>query len=616
MANTKSEKLFTEFPPVPTEKWEEVITADLKGADYERKLVWKTGEGFNVRPYYRAENLEGIKFLGSQAGEFPYVRGTHAHNRWRVHQTVSVVCPKEANAEALKILNAGVDSLGFCIASADFSAADLDTLLKDICIPAVEITFCGEKMANVAELVLAKVEKEGIAKEDVRIAFCIDPLVKGLSSKGDFCSPNGEKCIARIVELIHKTKEYKHVRIVTVAGQTFGNSGSTIVEELAFTLSAGHDYLVRLTDAGLDVDAAARKLRFSFSVSSNYFMEIAKFRAARMLWANIVKGYGPAKNCACKMQIHAETSRWNQTVYDPYVNMLRGTTEAMSATIAGVHSLEVTPFDTSFENPTEFSKRIARNVELLLKNESHFDQVVDPAGGSYYVENLTQSIAAEAWKLFLEIEQKGGYTEAYKAGLIVERIKASAAAKDKNIATRRQTLLGANQYPNFTEVAGKEITAESVTRKQAEGNVLVPYRGAMAFEEMRLQVDRSGKEPKAFMLTCGNLGMARARSQFSCNFFACAGIKVIDNTYFKSIEEGAKAALESKAQIVVVCASDDDYAEAAPKVKELLGGKAILVVAGAPACAPELEAQGITNFINVKSNVLETLKFYLKEMGI
>ena len=616
MANTKSEKLFTEFPPVPTEKWEEVITADLKGADYERKLVWKTGEGFNVRPYYRAENLEGIKFLGSQAGEFPYVRGTHAHNRWRVHQTVSVVCPKEANAEALKILNAGVDSLGFCIASADFSAADLDMLLKDICIPAVEITFCGEKMANVAELVLAKVEKEGIAKEDVRIAFCIDPLVKGLSSKGDFCSPNGEKCIARIVELIHKTKEYKHVRIVTVAGQTFGNSGSTIVEELAFTLSAGHDYLVRLTDAGLDVDAAARKLRFSFSVSSNYFMEIAKFRAARMLWANIVKGYGPAKNCACKMQIHAETSRWNQTVYDPYVNMLRGTTEAMSATIAGVHSLEVMPFDASFENPTEFSKRIARNVELLLKNESHFDQVVDPAGGSYYVENLTQSIAAEAWKLFLEIEEKGGYTEAYKAGLIVERIKASAAAKDKNIATRRQTLLGANQYPNFTEVAGKEITAESVTRKQAEGNVLVPYRGAMAFEEMPLQLDRSGKEPKAFMLTCGNLGMARARSQFSCNFFACAGIKVIDNTYFKSIEEGAKAALESKAQIVVVCASDDDYAEAAPKVKELLGGKAILVVAGAPACAPELEAQGITNFINVKSNVLETLKFYLKEMGI
>ncbi len=615
MAITKREKLFTEFPPVPTEKWEEVITADLKGADYERKLVWRTGEGFNVRPYYRAENLEGIRFLGSQAGEFPFVRGTRTHNRWHVHQTVEVKSPREANAEALKLLNSGVDSLGFSIVKEGFTAADLDELLREISIPAVELTFCGVQTGNVAGLMLDKLEKEGLTA-DAHVAFCIDPLVKGLSQKGDFCSPNGEKCFAKIVSLIERTREYKHIRIVTVSAGIFSNAGSTIVEELAFALAAGNDYLSRLTDAGVDAETAARKLRFSFSVTSNYFMEIAKFRAARMLWANIVKEYNPAKNCACKMMIHARTADWNQTVYDPYVNMLRGTTEAMSATIAGVHSLEVTPFDAAFEAPTEFSKRIARNVELLLKNESHFDQVVDPAGGSYYVENLTQSIATEAWKLFLEIEEKGGYTEAYKAGFIRERIAASAAAKDKAIATRRQTLLGANQYPNFTEVADKAITAEAVTRKQAEGNTLAPYRGAMAFEEMRLHVDRSGRQPKAFMLTCGSLAMARARAQFSSNFFGCAGIRVQDNTFFKSIEEGVKAALESKAEIVVVCAADDDYAEAAPKVKELLGGKAILVVAGAPACTPELEAQGITNFINVKSNVLETLKFYLKEMGI
>ena len=615
MANTKREKLFTEFPPVSTEQWEAAIAVDLKGADYERKLVWRTGEGFNVRPYYRAENLEGIQFLGSQAGEFPYVRGTRANNHWRVHQTVEVNCPKEANAEALKLLNSGVDSLGFEIAKEDFTAADLDELLRDICVPAISLVFSGKGTGNVAELVIAKLEKEGtIAEADV--AFAIDPLVKGLSTKGDFCSPNGEKCFARIAALIKKTAAYKHIRIVTVSADIFSNAGSTIVEELAFALSAGNEYLARLTDAGLTVDEAARKLRFSFAVTSNYFMEIAKLRAARMLWANIVKAYNPEKNCAGKMMIHATTSKWNQTVYDPYVNMLRGTTEAMSAAIGGVYSMEVTPFDRAFETPSEFAKRIARNVELLLKHEAHFDQVVDPAGGSYYVENLTQSIAAEAWKLFLEIEQKGGYTEAYKAGVIKERVEASAAAKDKAIATRRQSLLGANQFPNFTEVAPKEITEDAVKRPQAEGNVLTPYRGAMAFEEMRLHVDRSGKEPKAFMLTCGNLAMARARAQFSCNFFACAGIRVIDNTFFKSVEEGVKAALESKAQIVVVCASDDDYAEVAPKVKELLGDKAILVVAGAPACTPELEAQGITNSINVKSNVLETLKYYLKAMEI
>ncbi len=619
MANTEKAKLFAEFPPVSTEQWEAVITTDLKGADYERKLVWRTAEGFNVRPYYRAENLEGIDFLGTEAGEFPYVRGTHNSNDWAIHQTVSVKCPKAANEEALKLLNSGINSLGFCFCAADeVTAETIDTLLEGICIPAVELTFCGKNFVPTADLIMAKVEALGLAKDEVKINFIFDPIVKDLSTKGIYCcgDTEGTACYEAVAAMIKKTAEYKHIRVVNVSGATFSNAGSTIVEELAFSLAAGHDYLVKLTEMGLPIDLVARKVRFTFAVTSNYFMEIAKFRAARMLWANIVKGYNPGKQCSCKMFAHAVTSTWNQTAYDPYVNMLRGTTEAMSATLAGVHSLEVLPFDYAFEQPTEFSKRIARNVELLLKHESHFDQVVDPAGGSYYIENLTKNIAEQAWKLFLEVEDKGGYVEAYKAGFIVERVKASAAAKDKNIATRRQILLGANQYPNFTEVANAAVVAETVTRPEAEGNVLTPYRGAMAFEAMRLGVDRSGKEPKAFMLTCGSLAMARARAQFSCNFFACAGIRVQDNTFFHSVEEGVAAALEAKADIVVVCASDDDYAEVAPKVKELLGGKAILVVAGAPACTPELEAQGISNFINVKSNVLETLKFYLKELGI
>jgi len=614
MANTKREKLFTEFPPVPTEKWEEVITADLKGADYERKLVWRTGEGFNVRPYYRAENLEGIRFLGSQAGEFPYVRGTRSHNRWRVHQTVEVKCPREANAEALKLLNSGVDSLGFSIAKEGFTAEELDQLLAGISIPAIEMVFCGAQTGSIAELVIAKLEKEGTASE-AHVAFSIDPLVKGLSQKGDFCSPNGEKCFAKIASLIEKTREYKHIRIVTVSAGIFSNAGSTIVEELAFALSAGNDYIARLTDAGVDAELAARKLRFSFSVTSNYFLEIAKFRAARMLWANIVKGYNPSKNCACKMHIHARTADWNQTVYDPYVNMLRGTTEAMSATIAGVHSLEVTPFDAAFESPTEFSKRIARNVELLLKHESHFDQVVDPAGGSYYVENLTQSIAAEAWKLFLEIEEKGGYAEAYKAGFIKERVEASAAAKDKAIATRRQTLLGANQFPNFNEKALDKIETESgcacgcSNGEVADGAVesLIFDRAASQFEQLRLDTERSGKRPKVFMLTIGNLAMRLARAQFSANFFACAGYEIIDNIGFNTVEEGVDAAMAKGADVVVLCSSDDEYAEYAPAAFKYLNGRAMFAVAGNPACTDDLKALGIEHFIHVRVNVLDTL---------
>ena len=619
MATTNREKLFAEFPEVSTETWEAAIAVDLKGADYERKLVWRTTEGFNLRPYYRAENLEGLKTLGTQAGEFPYLRGVSGDNNWLTHQTISVSCPKAANEAALKMLNAGVDSLGFCFckAEAEFTAEDLDTLLAGIVLPAVELTFCGKGVAKIASLLLAKAEKEGVAKEDLRVNFCIDPIIKHLSEKGNWCEEcEGGKCISKIAELAKATADYKGVRVVNVSANVFSDAGSTIVEELAFGLSVAHEYLVRLMDAGLTVDQAAKKVRFTFAITSNYFMEMAKFRAARLLWANIVKQYEPACDCSCKMFVHARTSAWNQTVYDPYVNMLRGTTEAMSAAIAGVHSLEVLPFDYAYSATTEFSQRIARNESLLLKHESHFDQVIDPAGGSYYIENLTNAIAEQAWKLFLEIEEKGGYVEAFKSGYIVERVKASATAKDKAIATRRQILLGANQYPNFNEVADAAVEAATVTRPSVEGNVLVPYRGAMAFEAMRLSVDRSGKEPKAFMLTCGNLAMARARAQFSCNFFACAGIRVQDNNFFKSVEEGVEAALASKADIVVVCASDDDYAEVAPKVKELLDGKAILVVAGAPACTEELQAKGINNFISVKSNVLETLRGYLAQMGI
>lgn len=624
MAELKDQKLFAEFPPVSTEEWEAVINKDLKGADYEKKLVWKTMEGFNVRPYYRAENLEGIKHLNSKPGEFPYVRGVKENNNWLTRQTIKVDCPKTANATALDVLMKGADSLCFVISNKEFSAEDLDTLLSGIEIKAVELNFDGCAVSHVAELFMEKVSASNMDPEDVQVSFNIDPIIKKLSLKGRFCHEGN--CISEIKTLIEKWSKYKRVRFVTVNGNVFNNCGSSIVQELGYTLSVAHEYLVQLTEAGLSVDQAAKSIKFNFAISSNYFMEIAKFRAARMLWANIVKQYNPEKSCSCKMKAHAITSKYNMTVYDPYVNMLRGTTEAMSAAISGVSSIEVLPFDNAYEAPSEFSSRIARNVQLLLKEESHFNQVTDIAGGSYYIEVLTQSIAENAWNLFKEVENEGGYVAAFKAGFIQSKIEETSAKRDLNIATRREILLGTNQYPNFNETADKTITEETVTRgackcccgKEPEAGLktLKPYRAGMAFEALRLRTDRSGKTPKAFMLTLGNLAFARARAQFSSNFFGCAGIKPIDNNLFHSVEEGVKAALESKAEIVVLCSSDDEYATFGPEVQAALGGKAILVIAGAPACKEELEAKGIKNFISVKSNVLETLTAYQKELGI
>ena len=618
MANNKYERLFEEFPGVSTEAWEAVINTDLKGADYQKKLVWRTAEGFNVRPYYRAEDLKNIEWLGTTAGEFPYVRGVKNCNKWKVFQTINVECPAEANKKALHALESGAESVAFEICN-EVDKEFVSALTAGIDPTKNEVVFyiCTSN-TTIVEPVMEWAA--GFDKEAVRIAFDFDPLMWGLTRFGKFCcgKERGEDCFDKIAGYISRySEEFKHVRFAGVDGSLIGNSGSTIVEELGYMMAAGHEMLIELIKRGVSATAAAKSIRFTTSITSNYFMEIAKLRAARLLWANIMKAYEPECKCAEKIYIHAVTSMWNQTVYDSYVNMLRGTTEAMSAAIAGVHSLEVLPFNAATTKNDEFAERIARNVQLLLKNEAHFDNVVDPAGGSYFIENLTASIAQEAWKLFLEVENEGGYIASFNKGTISARVKASAEKKNKEVATRRITLLGTNQYPNFGEVLeSQKAECACGCNCEAGENALVPYRGGEQFEAMRQVVDASGKAPKAFMLTCGNLAMARARAQFSCNFFACAGIKVQDNTFFASVEEGVKAAKEAGADIVVVCSSDDDYATLAPEVAKLVGEEAIVVVAGAPACAEELKAQGITHFISIRDNVLETLKGYLKELGI
>ena len=604
-----AEKLFSEFAPVSTEQWEAVITKDLKGADYDKKLIWKTPEGVNVRPYYRAENLKDVKSA----------RSTRADNQWLIRQNFDArENAAEANAAALDALNKGVDALGFRLKRDGISAADFDTLLKGIELSAIEINFTGSCCSSVALLDLLK---KKIQHNDVRGAIDFDPL-RRLTLHGAFCEDE-QTSFGQLKALVEGAKGLPDFRTVGVGAYVFHNAGSTLVQELAFGLAMGSEYLCRLTDAGISADLAAQKVKFTFAVGATYFMEMAKFRAARVLWANVTNAYGVKEDASSVMKIHAVTSAWNQTVYDPNVNMLRATTEAMSATLAGVDSLEVLPFDKPIRKPSVFSNRIARNVQTVLKEESYFDRVIDPAAGSYYIETLTNAMAEEAWKLFKQVEEKGGYLAAFKAGFIQEQIKASAQKRDVNIATRRQILLGSNQYPNFTETAGNDVTADTVTRgghrhvdakKIAEP--IEEYRGAQSFEALRYATDKSGRQPQVFMLTFGNLAMCRARAQFAGNFFACAGFKITDNNRFETIEEGAKAALAAKAEIVVACAADDDYAEAVPQIAQLVGDKAILVVAGDPACRPDLEAQGIKKFINVKSNVLETLKEYQRELGI
>ena len=616
MAN--KEKLFTEFQAPTTQEWLDKIEVDLKGADFQKKLVWRTNEGFNVQPFYRREDLANLKTPDALPGEFPFVRGNKKDsNEWYVRQNIKVDDPVEANKKALDILNKGIDSIGFRFGGDMVSPSFIETLLKDIRLDIVEVSYrtCPRHAVELAEILVKYFEKQGYDKEKIVGGVGFDPIDKMLQ-KGKDTTP----MLAQLPKLVETLKDYPNLRCVMVHSDTLNNAGAYIVQELGYALAWGNEYLQELVDAGVDVDTAAKSIKFYMGISENYFMEIAKFRAARLLWAQIVKQYEPKCDCACKMIINASTSTYNQTLFDSYVNLLRSQTEAMSAALGGVHSMVVTPFDAPYEKATDFSERIARNQQLLIKEESHFDRIVDPSAGSYYIEHLTDALAQDAWKIFLKIEDEGGFLEAVKKGIVQDDINATNVKRHGDAAKRKEFLLGTNQFPNFTEKSEGKRAQGAACCCHGDGceptfKKLETTRLAADFEDLRIHTEET-KVPTAFMLTIGNLAMRQARAQFSCNFLACAGYKVIDNLGFKTVEEGVDAALKANADIVVICSSDDEYAEYAIPAFKYLNGRAMFVVAGAPACMDDLKAAGIENFIHVRCNVLDTLKEYNQKLGI
>ncbi len=609
------EKLFGQFPPISTAEWKDKVIADLKGADFDKKLVWRTNEGFNVQPMYRAEDIVGLKTTDSLPGEYPYVRGTKCDNEWLIRQDIFVENPQEANRKALDLLNKGITSLGFQIGRDQITPESLASLLNGINAEKVELNFisCIKNASKIGEELSSYFKKQGIDLQKVKGSIGFDPFKRILKHGRDF-----PKYADMAEQVINSVSELPGYRVLMADAFMLNNAGSYITQELGFALAWGNEWLSVLTDKGLSVDKVANRIKFNFGISSNYFMEMAKFRAARMLWAQIVSAYKPNCDCASKIEMHAQTSQFNMTIYDAHVNLLRSQTETMSAALAGVNSITVTPFDITYKQPDEFSERIARNQQLLLKEESHFNKIVDPAGGSYYIETLTASIAEEAWKLFLEVEDAGGFYAALRSGFVQNTVNAAAESRRTAIARRKEILLGTNQYPNIHETALDKIVAETGhscgchhhEECTPEMPALHTVRGASDFEALRLATEKSGKRPKVFMLTIGNLAMRLARSQFSGNFFGCAGYEIIDNLGFDTVQAGVEAAIKAKADIVVLCSSDEEYATLAPEAYKLLEGKAIFVVAGAPESMEDLKAQGITRFINVRSNVLETLKEY------
>lgn len=612
-----NEKLFDMFSPTTREDWVAKITVDLKGADFDKKLVWRTNEGFNVQPFYRREDLENLPHIGTLPGQFPYVRGTRDNNNWLIRQQIGGDSMAEINGEARLAIDRGVDSIGIKLGR-ETTAADLDELLNGIDLKKIElnISCCNGKAVEVARLIVDYVKSKGL-ENDFRGSIDFNPFKRLLRHGLEF--PRDIKTEA--MSMYEAVKAVKNFRCFAVDSCMLNNAGAYITQELGYALSWGAEWMNILTECGLSACEVASRIKFNMGISSNYFMELAKFRAARMLWAEIVKAYGAEDEC-CKMMVHAVTSQFNQTIYDAHVNLLRSMTETMSAALAGVDSIETLPFDLQYKTPDEFSERIARNQQLLLREESHLNKVVDPAGGSYYIETLTSSIAKVAWELFNATEDKGGFYALLKSGEIQKAVNESGVKRHTDVARRKEILLGTNQYPNFNEKALDKIEKQTcgcgcgcADSEPANGAVewLNFDRAASQFEALRLETERSGKRPKVFMLTIGNLAMRLARAQFSANFFGCAGYEIIDNIGFNSVKEGIDAAMDKGADIVVLCSSDDEYAQFAPEAFKELAGRALFVVAGAPACMEDLKTEGIEEFIHVRVNVLDTLiKFNAK----
>ncbi len=548
-----SDLTLAEFPPVTTAQWDEVVRTDMKGAAPKTRL------------YYRAEDLNGLEYLDASPGEFPYTRGTRADNAWKIRVRVHQA------AEAQAALKAGADEI--CFVLGDQNIGEVLNAL-----PKCAVHF--EAGARATELLEALARKP-IAGGSVDY----EPLA-------DFDQA------AKLIRAV----EAAGLRPVTIPVHRFAESGATIVQELAFALAEGVEIVTQLTDRGFTADQAAQSLTFSFSVGSSYFLEIAKLRAARTLWARAISSFQPAHPEAGKMHIHARTAHATKTIYDAYVNVLRATTEAMAAAIGGADSLQVEAFDEPYRNPDPASDRLACNTQLMLKQEAWLDRSIDAAGGSYYIEVLTDSLAREAWTLFQQIEAAGGFLKYSSAGTLAADLAKSQGARDAAVSTRRTAIVGTNQYPNLQERMLPKIEREDPAP-----------RAARIFEAIRLRTERhaarTGRTPRFLLLEAGDVKMRKARSGFITNFFGCAGFEI-----------QTSSGITGDPDVVVLCSSDPEYATLAPPVIQQLraaGKSTPVIVAGNPVeSIDQLKQAGVADFVHARSNAAEVLRGWQERLGV
>jgi methylmalonyl-CoA mutase len=479
--------LLEDFAPPSMEDWRRLVDEDLKGADFERRLVWKSPDGVTVRPLYVRADVADLEHTDCLPGMAPFVRGTQPLSgvlpAWQIRQDCLLASPEEVNSAIRDGIARGQTAVGIRLDNAarkgldgdDPTARDivgqggctissingLRIALQDIDFERHPVTIrTGSAALPVLAMLIALADERRVNRRFLTGGVECDPL-RDLAKSGSV--KGGLKLQYRLMEDIVRfcRRECPGIRGVMVNGHLYHNAGAALVDELAMVLAVGAEYVRELMKRGVSADDAGLGMLFSISVSTNFFMEVAKLRAARMLWAKIMRAFGARSEDAQKMFLHVRTSTFTKTIHDPYTNMLRNAVEAFAGAVGGCDSMYVAPFDETIGRADEFGMRVARNQQLLLQEEAHLNKVVDPAAGSYYVENLTDSVARAAWEVFQQIEAKGGMVAALKEGWIQARVHEAAARKRKLVTLRRQPIVGVSNYANPKE---KRIAKQHLAR--------------------------------------------------------------------------------------------------------------------------------------------------------
>lgn len=651
-----SDALFQAFPPVDTAAWESRILEDLRGADYERTMIWRPDPDVRMRPYYRREDLESIAHL--RTGRAPAGR-----RRFAIRQDVSAQSVEAANRRAREALSNGVDALGFDVApgeafGAGFSVPDqaaFGKLIRGLPLETLPLHFRGSTTARcLLALWLNEAAHRGIPAARLRGTAAIDPFALALThgASTEIALRDAALDVLALTELLDG--EPGRIRILGISTVPIQAAGGSAVQELGHLLAVVNAYLAGLSDHGVKPSSAWSQLHVTLPLGTGFLLAIAKCRALRILLPQVLHAYAGPEAAPAIPPVHGVASPWAQTRYAPHNNLLRGTTEAMAAMIGGCDSFSISPYD-ALSGASDEGYRLARNTMLILKHEAFLDRVVDPAGGAYYLEALTDQLARAGWKSFQALEARGGLAEAVRSGWWQGEIAATRARLDEAVATGKRALIGVNQYPDaderrplgptdqaasnpdfpapmaegvplgdlrgmFASGLGADAIPPPENRSAPPGIEPLPLaRGARAFEALRLEVDerhaRTGVAPRAYLLPFGDPAMRTARASFAHTFFAAGGFEILAPEDGSDTDASIEQACAGGAGLVVLCSADEAYPEAAPGLVRRLRAKdprVRIVIAGNPVeHLDALRAAGIDGFIHRGTDRLQTLAHYL-----